>query len=947
MPEDDRQVLPRRVTGLEGVSGEQVPELVERDTELRRVRRLLEDLRSHGTSAVTAVVGESGVGRSELVERTVALAEDADLPVVLARCSPQESDLRYAVVRQLLSTMGIPAPLLAAAVRGSARFSECELVAVPCRRVLRQARKTGLVVVIDDLHFADPESLRWVQGFARRVCDAPILLMLSVCVGMFAHARCHDAWQGVRDALSLTELEIIRPRPLSRSGLAAVLDATCPVDEAFADAAVSATGGNPAVLRTVVDHFEHHGLTATAANVAELRDRAAEAVRGQTARIVEALPAELLSLLQAVAVADGQRPVEMVCSRPAVSAMSGARALRSLRELGLVTGEERPRLVDRRTSDPILGSLPARDRQELYARAAEVGYRAAISDDALAGLLVESRRIDAPWAVDVLCSAALAESPASDAERVRFLRRALLEPLSEQKRAKVLLALGSIELPDQPGASDVQLAQVADTPGDEATLLPLRLRAVDLLQAKGAGVLAQDLVSRIVERLGAAHQRNSAALAVYWLAAHDLPQHASPPMRMPSDTALRESPSEPAQAGAKAWLLATRGRDRKRARNLARAGLAGTADADQPLMPRITAAITLMCTEDFDEALACLDSVLRHARRLRASAIVGRALLERACMNLWAGRLQDAEWDLSRLADESAGHCWHPALATMARALTGMLHLNLDEIDRAETVLTESVSSAAWDCVGAPHLLLARGRLRLDTGDHPAAVRDLEECGRRVLSRNVVNPVLVPWRGLAVLARKAHGDHDGAVRLADEQHRRAQEWGSDSAVGGALLASAAVAEDAETKERMLSDAARLLEYGPMRLVHAEAIVELARVRARTGAPRFAVPLLRRAARFARANAVGSLDRQVAEIARGLGLDSDDANHLAEPLTHADEQLVELAGRGLSNREIAAALGVSRRTVERRLAAVYRKLGVSGRTALRSDADHVHGENLAI
>lgn len=936
---------------MDGASGgrERVPDrLVERDEEIRRLRRMLDELRSHGTSAVTAVVGEFGAGRSALLERIVALAEDADLPVAFARCSPQESDLRYAVVRQLLSAMDVPMPLLESAVRGSARLLECELVAQLCRPVLRQARETGLVVVIDDLQFADPESSRWVQGLARRAFDAPVLMVLSVCVGMFGHARCHDAWQDVRNALSLTELEIIRPRPLTRSGVAAVLDAAGPADAGFIDAAVGATGGNPAVLRAVVDHFDHQDLATTAANVAALRAQAAEAVRAQAARMVETLPAELRGLLQAVAVADGKLPVEAVCSLSVAPTTSASRALRCLRELGLVTDEERPRLADRRTADPVLGSFSARDRQAIYARAAEVGYRAAIADDEIAALLVESRRIDAPWAVDVLRSAALADSPTYDRERVRFLRRALLEPLSEHERAKVLVALGSVELSDQPGESDVHLAQVADAPGDERTLLPLRLRAVDLLQARGAAVLAQDLVSRIVERLGAARQRNSAAPAVYWLAAHERPLHDCPTMRAPAVLALPESPDEPAQAGIKAWLLATEGRDRARARKLARAGLARSADADQPLMPRIMGAITLMCTDDFDEALACLDSVLRHGRRLRASAIVGRALLERACVNLWAGNLRDTEWDLSRLADEFPGHCWHPTLAIKIRALTGVLHLYRDEIDQAETMLAEPVSLAAWDCVGAPHLLLARGRLRLDTGDSPGAVRDLEECGRRLLSRNVVNPVLVPWRGSAVVARQTRGDHDGAVRLAEEQLRRAEEWGSASAMGCALLASVVVTEAPELKERLLSDAVRILEDAPMRLVHADAVAELARARARTSGPRSAVPLLHRVARFARANAVGSLDRRLAEIVRGLGLDSDDANDLAEPLAEADEHLIELAGRGLSNREIAAELGVSRRTVERRLAAVYRKLGVSGRAAMRSDADHVNGgtENLA-
>lgn len=53
----------------------------------------------------------------------------------------------------------------------------------------------------------------------------------------------------------------------------------------------------------------------------------------------------------------------------------------------------------------------------------------------------------------------------------------------------------------------------------------------------------------------------------------------------------------------------------------------------------------------------------------------------------------------------------------------------------------------------------------------------------------------------------------------------------------------------------------------------------------------------------------------------------------EPLTADEERLVRLVCRGLDNYEIAAELGgtVNRRTVTERLTAVYRKVGIVGRT----------------
>ena len=63
-------------------------------------------------------------------------------------------------------------------------------------------------------------------------------------------------------------------------------------------------------------------------------------------------------------------------------------------------------------------------------------------------------------------------------------------------------------------------------------------------------------------------------------------------------------------------------------------------------------------------------------------------------------------------------------------------------------------------------------------------------------------------------------------------------------------------------------------------------------------------------------------------------DDDEADGLAleEPLTARERDVLEIASRGLSNREVGAELGISEHTVKFHLAAIYGKLGVSTRTA---------------
>ena len=61
-------------------------------------------------------------------------------------------------------------------------------------------------------------------------------------------------------------------------------------------------------------------------------------------------------------------------------------------------------------------------------------------------------------------------------------------------------------------------------------------------------------------------------------------------------------------------------------------------------------------------------------------------------------------------------------------------------------------------------------------------------------------------------------------------------------------------------------------------------------------------------------------------------DEEEGFAAAEPLTPRERDVLDLASRGLSNREIGGALGISEHTVKFHLAGIFGKLGVSTRTA---------------
>ncbi|MGH2745313.1 MAG: LuxR C-terminal-related transcriptional regulator [Thermoleophilaceae bacterium] len=224
------------------------------------------------------------------------------------------------------------------------------------------------------------------------------------------------------------------------------------------------------------------------------------------------------------------------------------------------------------------------------------------------------------------------------------------------------------------------------------------------------------------------------------------------------------------------------------------------------------------------------------------------------------------------------------------------------------------------------HALLV-GLLALDRGDAETALDAAARFLRRVGEANRFERVA--GLDLMVRAAVAGGDEVSAREAADEIAAIAAACPNAPLRAAALLAKgrvAAAAAEAATACPLLEDAADLFDAAGARYDAALARLELASV-------------LRVARRDGPATKVEARARKALEE---LGARAPEAR--VGGLSAREAEVLRLVARGLSNDEIASALVLSVRTVERHVANVYLKIGASSRTAraVATAWAHTHG-----
>ena len=322
------------------------PVLLERDAELGAVAALVDAARSHA-GRLLAFEGRAGMGKSRLLGATRERAETAGLRVVAARAGELETEFAFGVVRQLFEPVlataepaereallagaaALAAPLFgdaagaAAAPAGAASFPTLHGL---YWLVANLSAQRPLLLSIDDLHWCDAPSLRWLAFLSRRLEGLALLVAVALRPPRQAH-----------EAPLLAELEadpealVVRPGPLGPASIRRLAaDALgAEADDGFAQACLAATGGNPLFVRALLDALRTEGVVPRAGEAGRVAELGPSAVsRALELRLLRLSPAAG-ALIRAIAVLGDGTPLPRAAALAELEPAAAADAVTEL-----------------------------------------------------------------------------------------------------------------------------------------------------------------------------------------------------------------------------------------------------------------------------------------------------------------------------------------------------------------------------------------------------------------------------------------------------------------------------------------------------------------------------------------------------------------------------------------------------------------------------------------
>jgi DNA-binding CsgD family transcriptional regulator len=930
-------------------AGEPTSTLVERGREATALSAVL-DQAIAGRGSVAMIEAIAGAGKTALLDLARQLGLERGLRVLRARGAESDRDVPLALLRDLFGRplADLPDAERAAVMVGAAAVMGGALGLDDPRPItnhrLHQAAywiAADLAIgqptafLIDDLHWADHESVGALAAIGGRLDDLPLALVFT------RRPETDRPPSSALAELSLLAAVRLYPAPLTPAGVAAVLQTylgATPVDERTAALGFEATGGNPFLVVQLATALADAAAPLNPRELEDLTAGVSQALSTVLRMRVERLGPHAVALARAVVILGDDCRLAEACALAGVPRRAGLRASAALASAGVfardrVTAFAHPLvraaidagllaahrqelkeravvvLLDagadpRRVAKHILQTEPAADARAVAALRAAAAAASAAAAPARAGALLRRAIAELPGVrppPELLDEVIAAELMAGDFEQVtRHIRARLTGETSPRHRADLIRWLGRVVMQTRgiPAAVELLDDELAVLEGDGRLLVEAEQAWMIMLHPPLAGRLAE-LMARYAHLTGdTPGQRAMLAMVAM---------------------AMSFTPGQSAAAVAPI---------------VARAFAEGTLLADeQPQSSIYTLALyTILLSGQFELAHREMSRAERAARESGSVTDLALALTGRAMASLYLGRIGDAEADALAAIEAGAATPGTLHAITVGQSMGIVVEARVErgDVNGAMDVLAEHGFVGDLGSDPQARALLGRARAHLAAGRPAEALADAQ---RRHAIFGTYRDVLSHSAPIESLAHLALGDRAAALEAASGQLHRARVWGTPSSVAMALRVAGLARGGSEGVE-MLREAVREVEPSPARLELARCHVVLGMLLRRNGQRRAALEHLRRGADLAQRLGARQLAEDARDELRVLGARPRRlAFSGADALTAAERRTAQLAAEGRTNREIAQQLYLSLKTVESQLANAYRKLGIRSRDRL--------------
>jgi DNA-binding CsgD family transcriptional regulator len=888
--------------------------------------------------AALVLEGDPGIGKTTVWREVVRRAEERSFLVLSCRAAATEAKLGLAAVADLLEP--VPDTTFDSLVEPQRRALDVALlradpgsavadprtVATAVRSVLVElASEAPVLVAVDDVQWLDSASAATLEFVLRRLRGERI--------GFLASRRPSEPTRlNAEQVVAPEAFATARIGPLSLAGIQYLLKerlASAP-SRSLLVRIEKASGGNPLFALEIGRQLAHMGVPAAGEPLPVPPD-----IRALVTRRLAKLPPSTREVLMAAAALDDPREetVRLAVGRPIGPDLEPAEREQIVHcERGLIV------FTHPLFGVAMLASATAAERRRTHRRLSDVVSGSERRARHLA-LSVEGRNEPTAVAVHAAASDALFRgAPAAAAELVALALR-LGEPDSEAQPRRIL-----------------DLADYSYAAGESAHARQV-LEGIDSWEGWPPGLQA-----RAVDRLGELvlyTETPAAATGFLERMLHDpLPAEVRAAVHTQLSYATSEFDAARAarHADAALALLEPFGEDvdpathvgalymRLRARVLLGHGLEQALvervrDIDARLPPEHPSvggaaqgiAVWLRHVDALDESRTQLEQCLREAFEAGHENEQLHVLIHLAITECWAGNL-DLSQEYARFASGRADELGAGFAGLLADEALALVHAHLGNVDEVRAIVARRPPPSALTRHGTLLFRAALGLAELSLGNNEAADAQLRaglQAAERVACRE---PGIHRMHANAAEAAVALNDLERAEEIGDflEEHgqRTNHRW---SLAAGARVralvtaargdldgALAAIEQSMERHEQLA------MPFERARTLLVKGVIERRarrRGQAKMSFERALEIFEHIGARLWAERARAELDR--VGLRRTSGAD----------LTEGERRVAELTAKGLANREVAAALFMSPKTVEANLSRAYRKLGIRSRAEL--------------